>query len=130
MVHRQEFSNTGKALKASLPQQIEIVATPQNRRGQNDIHGAYSTGPPNMNGTQESLNRASLLHNGSNIRGKVDGINPTGDDFSSLNHTMTNFAMRGMGFNPQHMATQGTFPRNQQYYTVDRGDFAARQHPK
>ena len=49
VVNKKEFSNTGKALKASLPQQIEIVATPQNARAPSVVHGGYSTGLPHMN---------------------------------------------------------------------------------
>lgn len=33
VVNKKELSPTGKALKASLPQQIQIVATPHNPRG-------------------------------------------------------------------------------------------------
>ena len=99
VVNRKELGGNGKALKASLPQQIQIVATPQNARGPHSIQGAYSTGLPNMYVSADPLNRTVRLPNGSPLRGRVDAMNATGGDFGTGHQTMTNFATRSMGLN-------------------------------
>ena len=115
VANKKEWSSTGAQMKAALPAQIQIVATPHVGRGPKPIQGAYSTGLPNMKLNQDPFNRTTQLQNNGNaFRGRIDAMNSTGGDFSPGHQTMTSFAMRGTGRGQQQLGVQGGFPRHQQ----------------